>query len=314
MKMFYNIAFTLLLFLTPCYGMCEQKDSVVAIVNKDIITNADISRRINLTIALSGMQDSQQTRRALSSQVLQMLIDERLIEREAAKYKIIIDEFAVKQALDRMAAQNKIPSSVEMLNYIKSKGANPEDFKHQLKYQLLQAKLIEAIIEPKINLTDLEIKEFEDQIKRELKTESAETRYHLAEIVLFADEPNLDQLLVELQTQLSLGASFKELAKNFSRSTSAEKGGEVGWLMKSQLPPEVAEMVARTPVGAVTKAIKSEQGYFLIKVLDKKSTGNHSQHKIALDEMKDILWQKKVMVHFKNLMQKIRVQSFVEIK
>ena len=63
--------------------------------------------------------------------------------------------------------------------------------------------------------------------------------------------------------------------------------------MRSQLPSEVSEIVSRTPVGSITKPIKSEQGYFLIKVLDKKSTENHSQPKIALDEMKDILWQKK---------------------
>jgi len=313
MNMLHCMLLTIVLLSLP-HGALAMQQGVIAVVNKEVITNEDLNKRINLAIGLSGMQDSVSARQAIRMQTLQNLINEKLMEKAARGYKIEVGEVEVSRGVKRMAAANRMAGEAQLYSYIQSKGGNVEEFKRQLRYQLIQARLLELIIEPMVNISELELQEATNQVLKEVRAQSAEVRYHLAELVLFADNPGVDNLINELRAQLSLGASFSELAKSFSQSTTAEKGGEVGWLLKSQLPPEVGMVVATTAVGSVTAPIRTKQGYFIIKVLDKKSSAKDNVSAIAPEQIRNILWQKKVNIQFQAYMQKLRLKSFVEIK
>lgn len=314
MKMLRFILLTVSLLGFAQTAASAEQQGVIAIVNKEVITNSDLTKRMNLVIALSGMHDSSSARQAIRAQVIQTLIDEKLIEKAASGYKLEVDVVAVKNGVARLAAANRMSGANQLYDYVRSKGGTPEEFDKQLRYQLIQSKLLSAIIEPTVNISDLELQEATKQVLQELKVQNTDFRYHLAEIVLFPNNPGIDQLIIELQTQLSLGADFSNLAKEFSQSTTAEKGGEVGWVMKSQLPPEIAAIVTNTSVGSITQPIHTKQGYFIIKVLDKKNNSQEVASPLAPEEIRNILWQKKVNIQFQTYMQKLRLKSFVELK
>lgn len=306
----------ILLAITLCFTqvVMAYEHKVIAVVGKEIITNDDLNARLSLVMATSGMQDSLETRKAISTKILQNLIDEKLIQKAALTYKIEIDDIALKKGVANIAAANRMNGPLELYAYIKSKGSNREQFEKQLRYQLLQAKLISTIIEPRIFVSDLELQEATNQVLQEINSQAAEVKYKLAEIVLFARDSSVEQLLTELQVQLSMGADFAHLAKEFSQSQSAERGGEVGWLMKSQLPPEVAEAVSRTAVGAVSNSVHTAQGSFIIKVLDKQSLPKATAASLSAEQLRSVLWQKKIGLQFQSYMQKLRTKSFIELK
>jgi peptidyl-prolyl cis-trans isomerase SurA len=310
-----NLFYTILaLLLLTNHASAVNSAGVAAIVNKEIITNSDLEKRVDLIIVLSNMQDSENTRQALRSRVLQNLVDEKLIEVTAATYKLSVDDFAVNDSIARIAASNRMKGPEELYQFLKSKGVSPDEFNKQTKHQLIQSKLISAIIEPSVNVSELELEETTAQIIKEIHSQHTESRYQLAEIVLYPDYPDADKLLSELSAQLSLGANFSSLAREFSQSQTAAKGGEIGWLLTSQLPPEISIIIEQTAVGSVTPPIKTQQGLFIIKVIDKQKDSTKTTSAIAPEQIRAILWRKKADLRLQTYLKNLRQKAFIEIK
>src|SRR5262249_46047074 len=97
-----------LLLLRPG-GASAQETRIAAIVNDDVVSLADLSNRVTLIMRSSGMEDNQQTRERITSQVLRSLIDERLQMQEAKRLNVKISDDEIGQALARIEQQNNMP-------------------------------------------------------------------------------------------------------------------------------------------------------------------------------------------------------------
>lgn len=286
---------------------------VVAVVDKEVIADADLHNRINLVIAMTGMNNSSATREAIEPQILQDLIDEKLVDKAALKYKIQIDAAEVKRAIVYMAAANKMANAIQLYDYVKARGGKAEEFEKQTRYQMLQSRMLKMVIEPMTSLSDMEVQEAKNQVIREAKAQSNNVQYKLSEIVIFPDAPDADMIIKELQAQLALGADFAMLAAEFSQSATSERGGEVGWMMESQLPREIVKAVSTTVIGKIIAPVLTRNGYFILKVLDKK-VSNVNSEALSSEQIKDVLWNKKITLQWQAYMKKLRQQAFIKIR
>jgi len=121
-----------------------------------------------------------------------------------------------------------------------------------------------------------EIKQFYESNKAQL---IAPAQFQLAQIFLpsaeSADKAKADEAkkkIGELSAKLGKsGADFAKVAKESSaHKESAEKGGELGWVSEEQMVPEIRRAVSGMAKGEVSQPIKSQAGWHLIKLLDKK--------------------------------------------
>jgi parvulin-like peptidyl-prolyl isomerase len=121
-----------------------------------------------------------------------------------------------------------------------------------------------------------EIKQFYESNKAQLV---APAQFQLAQIFLAAPEgadkakaEEAKKKIGELSAKLGKSAAdFAKLAKeNSAHKESAEKGGELGWVSEEQMVPEIRRAVAGMAKGEVSQPIKSQAGWHLIKLLDKK--------------------------------------------
>ena len=121
-----------------------------------------------------------------------------------------------------------------------------------------------------------EIKQFYESNKAQLL---APPQYHLAQIFLPAAEgtdkakaEEAKKKIGELSAKLGKsGADFTKLAKeNSAHKESADKGGELGWVGKDQMVPEIRRAMSGMNKGEVSPPVKSAAGWHLIKLLDKK--------------------------------------------
>ncbi len=82
------------------------------------------------------------------------------------------------------------------------------------------------------------------------------------------------QEAIQLRTRILNGESFERLAAQSSQAPSARDSGATGYLRRAQVLPELAQQVPRAPLGKVLSPIKTETGYYLVKVVDVKPAGS----------------------------------------
>lgn len=109
----------------------------------------------------------------------------------------------------------------------------------------------------------------EEQLKEEYDAQSANverSEYRGSHILLETSKE-----AEEVVTKLITGARFEDLAKQYSVDPSGQSGGDLGWFQGTDMPAEFSEAIALMEVGGVSaKPVKSEYGYHVIKLIDKR--------------------------------------------
>lgn len=104
--------------------------------------------------------------------------------------------------------------------------------------------------------------------------------YKLAQIYVAKDKAKLDSVQKQLKAK---NADFAAIARAHSEeATSAAQGGEIGWLAEDQIQPEMRAKLPDLTSGAVSDAIKLQDGWHILKLLDVREPRTP-----ALDEIRD---------------------------
>jgi peptidyl-prolyl cis-trans isomerase C len=145
------------------------------------------------------------------------------------------------------------------------KVADTPDFKTKLNF--IRSKLLmETILqsEGKASVTEQAMKKvYEDAVKQMGGDEEVRARH-----ILVQTEDEAKQILADLKK----GGSFETIAKTKSKDPgAAAQGGDLGWFTKDQMVPEFAEVAFKLPRGQLSDPVKSQFGWHIIKVEDKRA-------------------------------------------
>jgi len=115
-----------------------------------------------------------------------------------------------------------------------------------------------------------------------------------------------------LYQQIKSGKDFAVIAKHYSLdSTSAIKGGDLGWVNPGELVPEFEKAMAALPPHQISKPVKSVFGWHLIEVLDRKKIDDSEAFK--RQQVRQFLQQRKFTEVVQNWQQHIRTDAYVKI-
>ncbi len=242
---------------------------IAAVVNKTIITQADLINRLRLATISSGLDPTPQNFEKIKPQILRVMIDEVLQLEVGKKYKIEISPDQIQSAIQRLEEGNHMPKG-SIAQMMKENHIPAKTLEDQIQANLMWVELIREQFTPTLQIADWEI---EQELKLQ-KEQDTKTQHHLAEIVLPFDGPeqeeqvknDLNQLIVELEK----GAHFSALAQQFSRAPTAVQGGDMGWLTEDQLEPEVREFLVHLHPGQLSQPIRTSRGYVILAYLEKK--------------------------------------------
>lgn len=132
-----------------------------------------------------------------------------------------------------------------------------------------------------INSTEEEITEFYNEHREHFQTPEKVKASH----ILVKEEEEAK----EISNEIKEGLSFEEAAAKYSICPSKEKGGDLGEFGRGQMVPEFEEVAFIIEEGKVSQPVKTEFGYHLIKVIDKKEAGIS-----PLEEVKDQITQQVI--------------------
>ena len=319
-KDFVLIVLGLLLLSAPVRA--EVVDRIIAVVNDEIITLYEFNTafepyRKNIANTYKGTDKEsfiQQTREAF----LQRLVDNILIEQEAKKSGagIIVKDEEVMEVVQDMLAKQKL-SLQQYLKKLAQEGNTLESVKKEIRGQMTRARLLRREVKSKILVSDEEIGEYYNKNRRDY--EGKETVRIKQLLLLLPPDVNetikakMKNQALQLHKSIMEGESFDLLIVKYSQGPAAAQGGDVGFIERGTIIPEVEAAAFRLPVGQVSDVIESSVGFHIIQVLDKQGAGLKPIATVR-EEIKTKIEDEKLEKKFDEWIASVRAKSHIEVK
>ena len=253
------------------------RDFIVAVVDSVPITNHDVRLRApQLRDQLKQQGRPIPEGEALLKAALERLIVEKSLLQHAKETGVAIDDDAVTQAEQRLAAQSQI--SVDALHQkVKSEGSSVERLRLNLRDQLTLQRLTERNVPGRIKVSETEV----DQAVRDRQNASVDANpdIELGHILVAVPEKATDAEIATLQAKaqtalarLKRGDDLGRVAKELSDGVERDKGGLMGLRAASRYPTLFVDATKNLTVDDVT-LVRSGAGFHVLKLVTKRASG-----------------------------------------
>lgn len=197
----------------------------------------------------------------------------QLVLKEVLSSKYDVSEEAVNEELETMKKQYGDQFNSVLQRYGVS---SEEEFKEVIRLSLLQEKAATEDIE----ITEKEMKQYYDRMSTEIQ----------ASHILVQDKATAE----EVKQKLENGASFESLASEYSKDGTAQKGGELGYFGPGKMAPKFEDAAYSLEVGEVSDPVKTQFGYHIIKVTDKRKAEDVESYEKEKENIRRTLASQKV--------------------
>ena len=251
---------------------------VAAVVNDAPIS---VVERIKLVAASSNIPMSPQRSQEMAPQILQQLINEKLQLQESERRGFEVTDADIDRAKTLIEQNSGLPTG-GLDQFLAQNGIAPETIRNQIRPQIAWQKLLGSM-RREIEISDTEI---DDNLER-IRSNQGKPRNNVQEIFLPVDNPQ-DETKVyqnarEVIRALEQGANFGGLARQFSASSSAANGGNLGWLYSGEMAGELQQAINQMQPGDVSDPIRTIRGYYILKLLERRRGDANALTDVRLD-------------------------------
>ena len=295
-------------------------DRIVAVVNDDLITLFDLNQNFrpyeaNIKALGYAPERERETLFKLRTDVLNQLIERKLSDQVVKKNNIEVSEQEIDAALERLKDARSLTDD-DLRAGLARQGLTLEEYRKNLKQQLLRNKLVNREIKSKIVITEDDINDYYDAHREKF---AGELNYHLWNIFIrtpeFADDSTKRIALEKMEavlTQLTQGRSFESFAVADPDSPMAPKGADLGLFKLDELSPELQEAVSGMKAGDFSPILKTDMGYQIIFVQKIVETKSKSLAAVK-SEIHEILYNEAVDNRFQKWLKDLRKRSHIKI-
>lgn len=254
-------------------------DDIVALAGDEIITRSELSAESSLIksqLRNAGRDDLPADQ--LQQEVLEKLIVSKLQLQRAKEKGIRIDDQTLDEAVKSIARDNGMGLD-EFRQQLGREGLSYKKFREDVRKELAISSLRQREVLSQVRVNESEI---EDALRQHRKSEAANSRYRIGHI-LISIPASVDTSSKEaqvyrekahsIQQQAATGSDFATLARQFSESGLATKGGDMGMREFNSVPSLFANSVANMNPGDVSDIIESGHSLHIIKLLERESSG-----------------------------------------
>lgn len=299
-RQFLQVLKSLTLILSFSFSTLTVANSIIAIVDDEIITLDTISNQIKPNATKAAKM-------ALVNRQIDLILQLKKVREIGIRPK----PNAINIMLDNIATQNKLTraqlkSSPEFDSIV-------DNITQNLALRGLKQYVLSGI---EVNLTQAEIDT--ELAKNRSKVGNFNKQIKIAQILINSIDQSatllqskdelIKQFLIELSKKINNGTSFVSLAKLHSQDASYKNGGESRWLNPTKLPAALKSQLANLKLGQLSPPFLTEQGWRIIKII-KERDATDSQ----LAAIKSQLIQSQQNTYFKGWVKKLRKSAYIEI-
>ncbi|MEW6701306.1 MAG: peptidylprolyl isomerase [Bacteroidota bacterium] len=287
----------ILFFLCVIVGVLKAQqllDKIVAVVDNEIILQSELDFRVNIEAQQKNLHAADST---LRRQVLNAIVEEKLLYAQAELDSITVTDDQVKQQLEyQMNYFIQQYGSRERLEQVygmpleKLKRTLQDDTRKNIMAQLLQQKKL-----GQIDASRKEVEEFFDTYKDSLGI--VQEKYKISHIFLNPKtgeriKKKAKDFAASLLDSIRKGADFAKLATRYSDDPgSASQGGDLGFVKRGVFFPEFEAVAFALAPNQISGVVESPVGFHIIQLLERRGESIHARHilvKVKSDDESDL--------------------------
>ena len=242
--------------------------SIVAIVNDEPITMMDLDGRLRLIIISSNLPNNADTRKNLSGQVLQSLINERLQQQEAKKLGIRVSDQEVENNIKFIENQNNMQEN-QLVETLFKNGVPKSVLPKRLKANLIMEKLLNNVIKPKVIINNSEVNnEYNNIVSNNGKLEYkySEISFNFTNI---SKKENLILIAKQIRKKITEENNFDTIAKRIQENgTGSYKNND--WKLLNKINQDIYSNIKNLDKNEISDLIITNTGISIIKMNDKR--------------------------------------------
>ena len=289
--------------------------TIVARVNGKAIAGKDLEAIVRRDLTSIGSPEWKNLREDYRGQLtlsgLNTLINAKLLYQKALASGIKATDAEVQAELQKLAKTFK--SDAEMNAALANQMTDRATLEKDLYQSLAVTKYVSENIDKKVAVTPEEVAKYYASNPKEFQHPDIVRTSHI--LIPAGDTAEQDALAKKraegILARVKKGEDFAKLAKEYSTDASASQGGDVGFSSKDALVSEYAEAAFSLPVGGV-KLVRTQLGYHIIKVTDKKTEGLSTLEEIK-PQLAEFLKNQKAEAELTKLVNQLRDQAKIEI-
>jgi peptidyl-prolyl cis-trans isomerase SurA len=307
--------------VSPNSGKKVHLERVVAIVNDSIILQSELDARLQpvLQEAQQIPDENERKRRIakLTGQVLDEMVNEELIVQAAEQSKIEVDSSEVQAALDEIKQQNNLDDS-GLQQALVQQGYSMQNYKSDLRRQLLRFRAVNTIVSPKVNITEEDIRARYDQMQRRSEQVSA---VRISDILIKLPDHPTEQQITDAKAKASSaldrvkgGEDFAAVAKDVSDDDSTKaSGGELGWFERGSVNPDWEGIVFAMDKDEVRGPVNGPQGLYVLKVTEVKKSDLKPYAEMK-EQLSRELRRRELDKQTQTWVDELRKKAYIDIK
>lgn len=299
-----------ILSIIGCKRQAEEEkklvspDAVVISVNDKAISYGefqDIFKR-NFWEGNVAAELKEEELRELNRALVNQLIEEELMLKEAAKLVLLVNEKEVSAEMEQIKKEY-VGDSFE--STILNRYGSMEKWREEIKRKLLMKKVVDEVITPKLSVKEEEARRYYKEHESEYNV-SEQVRARMI-VVKTEEEAN------QVRERLLKGEDFAKVAKEVSLSPEGRKGGDLGFFGRGEMPTEFEEVVFVLPKGELSEVIKTVYGYHIFRVEEKREARSKSFKEVR-NEIIDKLKREKSDMEFQAWMKELKQKARIEVR
>ena len=308
MKRFLITALFVLASLSPRIACGEVVDRIIAIVNDDIVTLAELEKYVQVEKHGRFVTVNEYFRNMQLRERIDTFVDNLLIKQQAKKLKIDVSRKEIDNIVNNIKKQYLI-NEEELKEQLKKDNISYSDFVEGLKATTLRGKVLTQVISPEVLVTDSMLKEYYSKHVDEYREEE----YRLRQIFVSNKSTDPQKKASEAYALLKEGRPFESVAKELSDDPSGPEGGDIGLVKSEELIPELREAVRTLTPGAYTTVIRTPYGFLILKLVETKK-GSTIDFDVVKDKVHERIVREETDKRYKDFVNKLRKASYIEVK
>ena len=286
--------FILILLASYLVAQTSVIDKVVAVIDNEIILQSELDFQASIYASQRGMDPKSPE---LRTQILNSMIDEKLVYAQAELDSIVVSDAEVAQRIEYQISvlkqQYGSEASIETMY-----GMSLEKIKRELREDVRKNLMVQRLREKNfapIEASRREVEEFYMTYRDSLGMIPEKLRiYHI-----FRNPKTTDRLKTQYRDfaqavldSIKQGANFEEMAKKYSEDPGSKAyGGDLGFVKKGVFYPQFEAAAYALEVGQISDVVETPVGYHIIELLERRGESIHTRHilfKFKTDEGADL--------------------------